>query len=163
MTLGRHAGPPRSKPRTIQAQLWNRIAQWPELTLHTYVVSARVQIPRSGTTSQSTSTAAGPVTAVLEILGWSIVAAVAAWGLTLTWARSAFAASRRAADDELQYWQAETIRARAMVAHLRQERALWTRACQQGREDVIAIMPLLVAAQQGLSGARATQQSDANC
>jgi hypothetical protein len=68
-----------------------------------------------------------------------------------------------AAEDELKYWQAEAVRAREMVAQLKQERAVWTRAAQQGREDVIAIMPLLVAAQQGLAGARVADVSDTNC
>ncbi len=92
---------------------------------------------------------------MLEILGWSLVAAASAWGLTLCWASSAFARSRQAAEDELHYWQAETARARELNAQLKHERAVWSRGARQGREDVIAIMPLLVAAQQGLSGARA--------
>jgi hypothetical protein len=105
----------------------------------------------------------GQVRTVLEIFGWSVVSAAAAWGLTLSWASRAFARCRVAAEDELKYWQAEAVRAREMVAQLKQERAVWTRAAQQGREDVIAIMPLLVAAQQGLAGARVADVSDTNC
>lgn len=98
---------------------------------------------------------------MLEIFVGSLVAAAAAWGITLSWASAAFARSRKEADDELHYWQAEAVRARELVAQLKQERAVWSRGCRQGREDVIAIMPLLVAAQQGL--ADATVSHDADC
>jgi len=89
----------------------------------------------------------------LEALGWSVLAAAAAWAITLGWAWTAIARNRKSAEDELQYWQAEAVRARDMVIQLRQERAAWSSGCRQGREDVIAIMPLLVAAQQGLTTA----------
>ena len=112
-------------------------------------------LPGSGTRD------GGLVMTMIEILGWSLVAAGAAWGITLAWASAAFARSRQAADDELKYWQAEAARARELVAQLKQERAVWSRGCRQGREDVIAIMPLLIAAQQGLSGARASEVPEA--
>ena len=101
--------------------------------------------------------------AVLEILGWSLTAAAAAWGITLSWAKAAFDRSCRAAQDEVRYWQAETVRARELVAQLRHERAAWSEGCQQGRRDVIAAMPLLVATQQGLIGTRVADATNADC
>jgi hypothetical protein len=90
---------------------------------------------------------------VLDILGWSLVASAASWFVTLLWANAAFKRHREDSQDELAYWQREAVKARELVIQLRQERAVWARGCKQGREDVIAIMPLLVAAQQTRSGA----------
>jgi methylthioribose-1-phosphate isomerase len=81
----------------------------------------------------------------LEIIGWSAVAATAAWGLTL---RHASAAVRRLhADmrDEVRRAQAETARARTHAAQLSRELASWRAGCQQGREEVMTLMPLLLA------------------
>ena len=91
---------------------------------------------------------------VLDIIGWSFVAAVTAWGVTLIWARLTVVQSRAAMHEEVRYWRAETARARAVAAQLKNEIATWSRGAQQGREDVMAIMPLLVAAQEQVSGAK---------
>jgi hypothetical protein len=91
---------------------------------------------------------------VLSIIGWSFVAAVTAWGLTASWAKLALAHARAALESDLRYWHAEAVKARELVAQLRSEIAIWSRGCQQGREDVMAIMPLLVATQDRLLGAR---------
>jgi hypothetical protein len=90
---------------------------------------------------------------VLDVIGWSFVAAVTAWGVTLSWARLALAHSRTALQDDVRYWHAEAIKARDLAAQLKREIDTWSRGCQQGREDVIAIMPLLIAAQKLVSGA----------
>jgi len=91
---------------------------------------------------------------VLDIIGWSFVAAVSGWGITLFWARLALAHSLATMQEEVRYWRAEAARARAITAQLKNEVATWSRGCQQGREDVMAIMPLLVAAQEQVSGAK---------
>jgi hypothetical protein len=101
------------------------------------------------------------VTTVVDVLEWSVTAAALAWGLTLSWACAAMARSRRAMQDEIDRWQAEALRARRMVTQLRQEAVVWSRGRQDGREDLIAMMPLLVAAQQGHPGA--TASDDASC
>jgi hypothetical protein len=101
------------------------------------------------------------VAAVLDVLEWSVTAAALAWGLTLSWACAAMARSRRTMQEEIDRWRAEAMRARRTVAQLRQEAIVWSRGRQDGREDLIAIMPLLVAAQQGRAGARVTD--DASC
>jgi len=45
-------------------------------------------------------------------------------------------------------WQESAERARAEVGRLAREKESWAAGCKQGREDVISIMPLLIAAQQ---------------
>jgi hypothetical protein len=91
---------------------------------------------------------------VLNIIGWSFVAAVSAWGITLFWAKSAQAYARAALEDQIRYWHAETVKARELAAQLKQEVAAWSKGCQQGRQDVMAIMPLLVAEQDRLAKSR---------
>jgi hypothetical protein len=90
---------------------------------------------------------------VLNIIGWSFVTAVTAWGITLSWAKLALAQSRAALNEEIRYWHTEAMRARELAGQLKQEIAIWSKGCQQGREDVIAIMPLLITAQEGLQRA----------
>lgn len=90
---------------------------------------------------------------VLNIIGWSFAAAVTAWGITLFWARLALAHTRSVLKEEIRYWYAEAIKARDLAAQLKREIATWSKGCQQGREDVIAIMPLLIAAQERCSAA----------
>jgi hypothetical protein len=98
---------------------------------------------------------------VPEVIGWSVTAAAVAWGLTRSWASMAIARCRAAMQDEIDYWQAEAMHARRMVAQLKQEAVVWSRGRENGREDLIAMMPLLVAAQQRL--ASATEGQDADC
>ena len=98
---------------------------------------------------------------MLDVIGWAVTAAALAWGLTLSWAGLAMARCRAAMQDEVDHWQAEAIRARRMVAQLKQEAVMWSRGRQNGREDLIALMPLLVAAQERL--ASATEGPDADC
>ena len=96
---------------------------------------------------------------VPEILGWSVTAAVLAWGLTLWWVSAAVAQSREAMQEEVDRWRAEAMRARQIADQLRHEAAVWSRGRQNGREDLIAMVPLLVAAQKGLSGADVVDES----
>jgi len=96
---------------------------------------------------------------VPEVLGWSVTAAVVAWGLTLSWASAAMAQSRDAMQEEVDRWRAEAIRARQVADQLRHEAAVWSRGRQDGREDLIAMVPLLVAAQKGLPGADVVDES----
>jgi hypothetical protein len=90
---------------------------------------------------------------VLNIIGWSFAAAATAWGVTLFWARLVLAHTRRVLQEDIRYWYAEAIKARELATQLKREIATWSKGCQQGREDVIAIMPLLMAAQERCSGA----------
>jgi hypothetical protein len=48
--------------------------------------------------------------------------------------------------DEVAYWQDETSRARAHAAQMTRDTAIRADAWKTGRDDVIAIMPLVVSA-----------------
>jgi hypothetical protein len=97
----------------------------------------------------------------LDVIRWSLTAAGLAWALTLCWARLALARFRAAMQEEIDHWQAEAVRAWRTVAQLKQDAVVWSRGRQDGREDLIAIMPLLMAAQQSL--ATTTESEDADC
>jgi len=97
---------------------------------------------------------------VFNIIGWSFVAAATAWGLTLSWAKHAMTRSKAAMDDQVRYWAAEAVKARDVAAQLKHEMAILSKGRQQGREDVIAIMPLLIAAQERLAGPRLAETTD---
>jgi hypothetical protein len=97
---------------------------------------------------------------VLDVIGWCLLAATVTWGVTLHMANLAFARVRAHLEDELDYWQRETVRTRGLATQLKQEIATLSRGRQQGREDVMAIMPLLVAAQEEFQLARAANQAN---
>lgn len=49
--------------------------------------------------------------------------------------------------DEIAYWQDETSRARIHAAQIARDTAIRAEAWKAGRDDVIAIMPLIAAIQ----------------
>jgi predicted nucleic acid-binding Zn-ribbon protein len=53
---------------------------------------------------------------------------------------------------EVQHWQEAAARANAEVARVAREAEAFKAGCQSGRQDVISIVPLLVAAQQRPAG-----------
>ena len=87
----------------------------------------------------------------LATIAWATIAAVAAWGLTLAHATTAINRLKAERRKEVKHWQTEAARARAHAAQLALDSAAWAAGCKQGREDVMTIMPLLVAAQQRLT------------
>lgn len=84
---------------------------------------------------------------VLLAICWSVPAAGVAWRLSRRRADAAIAMLRADASREIRYWQAHAERARSRAAQLERELASWSDGCRQGREDVVSIMPLLLAAQ----------------
>jgi len=81
-----------------------------------------------------------------------ILAAVSAWGFTL--ARAAVQHSRLRAEmghlqaelhKEIRHWQEEAARARSHAAQVARDAATWAAGCRQGRDDVMAVMPMLAA------------------
>jgi hypothetical protein len=98
----------------------------------------------------------------LELIGWSLAAAATAWGLTVWWANLALAHLRRSMQSEVEYWKGEAARASEVAVHLRHEIATWSQGARQGRDDVIALMPLLVAAHQRLTAETASGMGQAD-
>ena len=83
---------------------------------------------------------------VLGILGWSVIAATLAWGLTLRHASATIAAVRAEAEREIRHWAALAARERTRAVQLERELERWCEGCRQGREDVASIVPMLLAA-----------------
>ena len=88
----------------------------------------------------------------LETIGWIVVAAVAAWGLTLAHATSAISRLDTSRRREIQYWKDECARARAHAAQVTQDAAAFAAGNRQGRDEVISIMPLIMAAKESPAG-----------
>ena len=85
-----------------------------------------------------------------------IMAAVAAWGFTMVRVsgqhsrlKAEIARIERIARQEIQHWQDEAARARSHAAQVERDSKAWAAGCKQGRDDVISVMPLLIAAQEG--------------
>jgi hypothetical protein len=85
----------------------------------------------------------------LICIAWSIIAAMATWVVMM--ARRSVLISRLEQDrrEEIAYWQAETSRARATAAQIARDAATRADAWKKGRDDVIAIMPLIASARDG--------------
>jgi hypothetical protein len=88
------------------------------------------------------------VLGALDTIFWAIIAAVAAWGFTLRRATHDIDRLEAASRIEVAYWKNETARARAHAAQVAQDKAAWAAGCQQGRDDVISVVPLIIAAQE---------------
>ena len=94
----------------------------------------------------------------LYCIAWSAIAAMVTWVIMM--ARRAALISRLEQDRraEIAYWQAETSRARATAAQLARDAATRADAWQKGRDDVIAIMPLIASARD--SGTYSSRRDD---
>ncbi|MGO9082343.1 MAG: hypothetical protein ACLQDY_25500 [Streptosporangiaceae bacterium] len=89
---------------------------------------------------------------IIEILAWSMAAAVIGWRLAMSRASVALRNLRARMQDEIERLQDDAERARARAAQLAREMASWSAGCRQGREDVIAILPLLMSEHERLAG-----------
>jgi hypothetical protein len=96
----------------------------------------------------------------LITIAWATIAAVTAWGLT--WARAAAAISRLREQmrQEVRHWQDESARAKARAAQLAKDIATWTAGCKQGRDDLVTVLPLIIAALERPVGIRAATEED---
>jgi hypothetical protein len=75
-------------------------------------------------------------------------------GLAMRRAAATVAEAEARMRRELAHWQDAAARATAEAARVAREAEAYKAGCQHGREDVISIMPLLVAAQQRPDAAR---------
>jgi len=85
---------------------------------------------------------------VVQIVGWSVIAAVAGWRLAWSRARASIEDIKARALIESRQWKAEAERWRANAAQLIQEIEAWKAGHQEGRADLINMVPLLVSARQ---------------
>lgn len=99
---------------------------------------------------------------------WFLAGTMAGWGVSTLRAAVTMSRAREQMRREIRCWQAETERSRAVADRLAREKESWAAGVRQGRDDVITIVPLLIAAQQRLiaeapgPGAAATSKID-NC
>lgn len=91
---------------------------------------------------------------------WICLTALSVWAFTRARAagrisrlRAEMARLQDEAGREIQRCQAEVSRAKAAVAQLAREADRWAAGHKQGRDDVIAMMPLLAEARERLTGA----------
>ena len=91
----------------------------------------------------------------LTVATLMIMAAVVAWGFTTALAsahhsrlRDELARAEQRMRREVQHWKDEAARARNHAAQVERDSATWAAGCKQGREDVITVVPLLMAAQE---------------
>jgi hypothetical protein len=94
-------------------------------------------------------------TIVVLLLGAGVGVALGRW-LTMHRAASTVSVAEARMRRELAHWQDAAERATAEAARIAREAEAYKAGCQHGREDVISIMPLLVAAQQRHGEARAS-------
>ncbi|MGA8461625.1 MAG: hypothetical protein WB800_39950 [Streptosporangiaceae bacterium] len=90
----------------------------------------------------------------LTVATLMIMAAVVAWGCTMLFASSRCSRLRddiaridQMARREIQHWKDEAARARTHAAQLARDAETWAAGAKQGRDDVITVVPLLMAAQ----------------
>jgi hypothetical protein len=82
----------------------------------------------------------------LLITLWSLIAAAVTWWLAARHHAGALNAERAAALREIRHWQDQAGRARLRAAQLERELASFEEGCRQGREDVVSLVPTLLAA-----------------
>ena len=82
---------------------------------------------------------------------WATLAAGTAWGITTIRASAAINRLEAQTRKEIAYWQAETSRARMRAAQTARDNATWADAWQKGRDDIIAVIPLIAQAHDGRS------------
>jgi hypothetical protein len=92
----------------------------------------------------------------LTVTTLMIMAAVMTWGFTMVHAsralsrlRAEMARREAAMRREIQHASDEVARARSHAAQVAREAATWAAGCRQGRDDVISVMPMLIAAREG--------------
>ena len=88
----------------------------------------------------------------LLAIGAAAVGVSIGWRAARSWARAqarrVLAQARADMRREVIHWQEAAARATAEAARVAREAEAFRDGCKHGREDVISIMPLLVAAQQ---------------
>jgi hypothetical protein len=89
---------------------------------------------------------------VLLALVWCLAGVVVSWAVISFRAAADLARAREQMRREIRAWQEETQRYKARADRLAREKESWVAGIKQGRDDVITMVPLLLAAQQRLTG-----------
>ena len=91
----------------------------------------------------------------LTVATLMVMAAVMAWGFTMAVAsahhsrlRDEIVRAEQRMRREVQHWKDEAARTTSYAAQLERDSATWAAGCKQGRDDVITVVPLLMAAQE---------------
>jgi hypothetical protein len=105
----------------------------------------------------------------LAAVAWIAGAMLLTWAITMARAGARIASLRaeltrlhQEMQREVQYWQADSARARAVAAQTERDAATWAAAWKQGRDDMVSTVPLLVAAHEQLAGLRLTASEGAD-
>ncbi len=85
---------------------------------------------------------------VVHIIGWSVVAAVLSWRVAWHRARALFDHAVAQAHAESRQLRSEVARWKANAIRLSKENQAWRAGHQEGRADVVSIVPMLIAARQ---------------
>ena len=83
------------------------------------------------------------MTLLLHCITSAVIAAVIVWAIMKDRTSTAMTRLEAETRDEIAYWQDETSRARVQAAQIARETAIRAGAWKAGRDDVIAIMPLI--------------------
>lgn len=87
----------------------------------------------------------------LYCITWATIAAAIVWAITTV--RNSNAMTRLEAEmyNEITYWRDETSRARIHAAQISRDTAIRADAWKTGRDDVIAIMPLIASTRDAIA------------
>jgi hypothetical protein len=88
------------------------------------------------------------VTALYSII-LAVISAGTAWAICALRACDAIARLKAQMREEIAHWQDETSRARAYAAQIARDTAIRADAWNQGRNDIIAVIPLITQAKEG--------------
>jgi hypothetical protein len=96
----------------------------------------------------------------LYCIMWAAIAAVTTWAIMT--ARSSALISRLRAETrrEIAHWQAEASRARITAAQIARDAATRARAWKEGRDEAVAMIPLIISARDGTAGRQLTADEE---
>lgn len=92
---------------------------------------------------------------VLIIMVFAGTAVLVAWRVALARSAATISRLREEMQEEVRYWQAESARAKVRTAQLEKEVASWSAGCRQGRDDLVSVLPLIIAALERPTSVRA--------
>jgi hypothetical protein len=101
------------------------------------------------------------MTIFILLLGF-VIGTILGWRLGRWRTFAALSRTRQAMAAEIEHWQAAAARANTKAAKATEEARMWAEGCRQGREDVISIVPLLIAAQRRAADDQWTAENPPN-